>query len=316
MINKDSYILVMGASIVDILGFCRNDYKQKDSIPGNIKISLGGVCRNIAENLARVGVNTKFISIIGSDENGRSILENSKLIGYDMKDSLILDSGCTPTYMAILDETGDMISAVVDMDSLGAMDTDFVDSKAEKIKNAEYTIVDADDAELLEYMLTTYKGQTKFVLDPVSAVKAKKLPHLVKYFHTIKPNRYEAEILCGFPIEDDKDLRKAGKYFLDQGVENVFISLDAEGIYYVNREEEGKIKAKNVKVKNTTGAGDSFVAGLGYGYMNELSLKDIVKYSIAMSIVTISHEDTINPKMCEDYVDYYLDRIQWIETEL
>ncbi|WP_297634131.1 carbohydrate kinase family protein [uncultured Clostridium sp.] len=316
MINKDSYILVMGASIVDILGFCKNDYKQKDSIPGNIKIALGGVCRNIAENLARVGVNTKFISIIGSDENGRSILENSKLIGYDMKDSLILDSGCTPTYMAILDETGDMISAVVDMDSLGAMDTDFVDSKAEKIKSAEYTIVDADDAELLEYMLTTYKGQTKFVLDPVSAVKAKKLPHLVKYFHTIKPNRYEAEILCGFPIEDDKDLRKAGKYFLDQGVENVFISLDADGIYYVNREEEGKIKAKDVKVKNTTGAGDSFVAGLGYGYMNELSLKDIVKYSIAMSIVTISHEDTINPKMCEDYVDYYLDRIQWIETEL
>lgn len=316
MINKDSYILVMGASIVDILGFCRNDYKQKDSIPGNIKISLGGVCRNIAENLARVEVNTKFISIIGSDENGRSILENSKLIGYDMKDSLILDNGCTPTYMAILDETGDMISAVVDMESLGAMDTDFVDSKAEKIKNAEYTIVDADDAELLEYMLTTYKGQTKFVLDPVSAAKAKKLPHLVKYFHTIKPNRYEAEILCGFEIKTDEDLKKAGRYFLNQGVENIFISLDAEGIYYLNKDEEGKIKAKDVIVKNTTGAGDSFVAGVGYGYMKELSLKETVKYAIAMSIVTICHEDTINPKMCEDYVEYYLNKIEWVETEI
>lgn len=316
MTNKDSYILVMGASIVDILGFCKNNYKQKDSIPGNIKISLGGVCRNIAENLARVGVNTKFISIIGDDENGRSILENSKLIGYDMKDSLILDSGCTPTYMAILDETGDMISAVVDMESLGAMDTDFVDSKAEKIKKAEYTVVDADDAELLEYILTTYRGQTKFVLDPVSAVKAEKLPHLVKYFHTIKPNRYEAEILCGFEIKTDDDLKEAGRYFLNQGVENVFISLDAEGIYYLNKEEEGKIKAKDVKVKNTTGAGDSFVAGVGYGYMHGLSLKETVKYAIGMSIVTISHEDTINPKMCEDYVDYCLNKIEWIETEI
>ncbi|MBY0754881.1 carbohydrate kinase family protein [Clostridium sardiniense] len=313
MTQKDSYILVIGASIVDILGFTRNIYKGKDSNPGNIKISLGGVCRNISENLARVGVNTKFISIIGDDENGRNILSHSKMVGYDMEESLILEGGCTPTYMAILDHTGDMVSAVVDMESLDEMDTDFIDSKKEAISNAEYTILDADDAEMLEYILTTYKGKTKFVLDPVSAAKAEKIKHLIKYFHTIKPNRYEAEILCGFPIKTKEDLDKAGDYFLSQGVENVFISLDADGIYYMNNEETGKIKAKNVTVKNTTGAGDSFVAGVGYGYMNNLSLKDTVKYAIAMSTITISHEDTINPKMSDEYVELYLNKIEWEE---
>ncbi|GAA0069140.1 carbohydrate kinase family protein [Clostridium sardiniense] len=313
MTQKDSYILVIGASIVDILGFTRNIYKGKDSNPGNIKISLGGVCRNISENLARVGVNTKFISIIGDDENGRNILSHSKMVGYDMEESLILEGGCTPTYMAILDHTGDMVSAVVDMESLDEMDTDFIDSKKETISNAEYTILDADDAEMLEYILTTYKGKTKFVLDPVSAAKAEKIKHLIKYFHTIKPNRYEAEILCGFPIKTKEDLDKAGDYFLSQGVENVFISLDADGIYYMNNEETGKIKAKNVTVKNTTGAGDSFVAGVGYGYMNNLSLKDTVKYAIAMSTITISHEDTINPKMSDEYVELYLNKIEWEE---
>lgn len=313
MTQKDSYILVIGASIVDILGFTRNIYKGKDSNPGNIKISLGGVCRNISENLARVGVNTKFISIIGDDENGRNILSHSKMVGYDMEESLILEGGCTPTYMAILDHTGDMVSAVVDMESLDEMDTDFIDSKKEAISNAEYTILDADDAEMLEYILTTYKGKTKFVLDPVSAAKAEKIKHLIKYFHTIKPNRYEAEILCGFPIKTKEDLDKAGDYFLSQGVENVFISLDADGIYYMNNEETGKIKAKNATVKNTTGAGDSFVAGVGYGYMNNLSLKDTVKYAIAMSTITISHEDTINPKMSDEYVELYLNKIEWEE---
>ncbi|MBM7835890.1 carbohydrate kinase family protein [Clostridium sardiniense] len=313
MTQKDSYILVIGASIVDILGFTRNIYKGKDSNPGNIKISLGGVCRNISENLARVGVNTKFISIIGDDENGRNILSHSKMVGYDMEESLILEGGCTPTYMAILDHTGDMVSAVVDMESLDEMDTDFIDSKKEAISNAEYTILDADDAEMLEYILTTYKGKTRFVLDPVSAAKAEKIKHLIKYFHTIKPNRYEAEILCGFPIKTKEDLDKAGDYFLSQGVENVFISLDADGIYYMNNEETGKIKAKNVTVKNTTGAGDSFVAGVGYGYMNNLSLKDTVKYAIAMSTITISHEDTINPKMSDEYVELYLNKIEWEE---
>ncbi len=313
MTQKDSYILVIGASIVDILGFTRNTYKGKDSNPGNIKISLGGVCRNISENLARVGVNTKFISIIGDDENGRNILSHSKMVGYDMEESLILEGGCTPTYMAILDHTGDMVSAIVDMESLDEMDTDFIDSKKEAISNAEYTILDADDAEMLEYILTTYKGKTKFVLDPVSAAKAEKIKHLIKYFHTIKPNRYETEILCGFPINTREDLDRAGDYFLSQGVENIFISLDADGIYYINKEEKGKIKAKNVTVKNTTGAGDSFVAGVGYGYMNNLSLKDTVKYAIAMSTITISHEDTINPKMSDEYVELYLDKIEWEE---
>lgn len=313
MCNNNPYILVLGASIVDIIGFSRKKYHERDSIPGNIKISLGGVCRNIAENLARVNVNTEFISILGGDDQGRNILENSKLIGYNMEHSLILEDEYTPTYMAILNEDGEMESAIVDMDSLDKMETSFIDSKSHIIENAEYTILDSDNPELLEYILTTFKGKTKFVLDPVSATKAEKIKHLIKYFHTVKPNRLETEVLCGFKIENDDDLRRAGEYFLNLGVTNVFISLDADGIYYKNKLEEGKIGTTCVEVKNVTGAGDSFVAGVGYGYMNNLSMKDTVKYAIAMSIVTITHEETINPNMSEEFVNEFMKNMEWIE---
>lgn len=316
MKSDNAYVLVLGASIVDILGFSQNTYKQKDSIPGKIKISLGGVCRNIAENMARVGVNTKFISILGDDEQGRNILEHSKIMGYNMEHSLLLENRRTPTYMAVLDENGEMVSAIVDMHCLDEMDEDFIDSKKEIICNSEYTFLDADNPKLMEHILTTYSEKTKFVLDPVSAVKAEKIKHLIKYFHTIKPNRYETEILCGFKINNDDDLIKAGEYFLSLGIKNVFISLDEDGIFYTNGTEQGRVKASAVKVKNTTGAGDSFVAGVGYGYMNNLSLKDTAKYAIAMSVITISHEDTINPKMDKDYVEYYMDKIQWDEKEI
>ncbi|MBS5306336.1 MULTISPECIES: carbohydrate kinase family protein [Clostridium] len=313
MCNNNPYILVLGASIVDIIGFSRKKYHERDSIPGNIKISLGGVCRNIAENLARVNVNTEFISILGGDDQGRNILENSKLIGYNMEHSLILEDEYTPTYMAILNEHGEMESAIVDMDSLDKMESSFIDSKSHIIENAEYTILDSDNPELLEYILTTFKGKTKFVLDPVSATKAEKIKHLIKYFHTVKPNRLETEVLCGFKIENDDDLKRAGDYFLSLGVKNVFISLDADGIYYKNSKEEGKISTSSVEVKNVTGAGDSFVAGVGYGYMNNLSIKDTVKYAIAMSIVTITHEETINPSMSEDFVNEFIKNMEWIE---
>lgn len=314
MNDNNPYILVLGASIVDIIGFSERKYNPKDSIPGCIKISLGGVCRNIAENLARVGINTEFISTLGDDSNGRNILDHSKKFGYKMDNSLFLKNECTPTYMAILNQNGEMESAIVDMESLNKMDKSFIDSKASIFENAEYTIVDSDNPEVLEYILKKFHGKTKFILDPVSANKAKNISHLIKYFHTIKPNRLETEALCGFKIEGNDDLKRAAKYFLNEGVKNVFISLDADGIYYLNKHEEGKIACGNdIEIKNVTGAGDSFVAGLGHGYMKSLSTVDTLKYATAMSIITITHEETINPKMSHEYVEEFMKTMEWRE---
>lgn len=316
MNDKNPYILVLGASIVDIFGFCGRSYTQRDSIPGHIKISFGGVCRNIAENLARVGVETKFISTLGDDENGKSIFDHSKRLGYDMGHSLFLKNESTPTYMAILNHQGEMESAVVDMESLNKMDESFIDEKDNIFRDSEYTIVDSDNPDLLEYILKKYEGVSNFILDPVSAKKARKIRHLIKYFHTIKPNRFETEALCGFKIESDEDLRKAGRFFIEQGVKNVFISLDADGIYYITSEgEEGTLACcDKINVKNVTGAGDSFVAGIGYGYMNNLNIKDTLKYSVAMSIITITHEETINPDMCHALVEDFVKNTRWNEN--
>ncbi len=69
-------------------------------------------------------------------------------------------------------------------------------------------------------------------------------------------------------------------------------------------------------VKNVTGAGDSFVAGLGYGYMNKLSIEETVKFAISMSLITISHEETINPNMGYDKVMETIAKTNWIEKKL
>ena len=66
-----------------------------------------------------------------------------------------------------------------------------------------------------------------------------------------------------------------------------------------------------IDIKNVTGAGDSFVAGLGLGYMNGLSIIETLKYAIAMSIITITHEDTINPAISNEYVENYMNKMSW-----
>ncbi|MGL4307834.1 carbohydrate kinase family protein [Cetobacterium sp. SF1] len=308
------YVLVFGASVVDMFGFCGKTYRAYDSIPGKVKISFGGVARNIAENMARVGINTQFISILGDDEMGKSIMRHSDKIGYDMSNSLVVEDGSTPTYMAILDENGEMVSAVADMKTIDALTKEFIDSKKNIIEHALYTFVDTDDPENLEHLLSNYYTKTKFVLDPVSTAKAKGVKHLLKYFHTIKPNRYEAEVLSGINIKTEEDLHKVGEYFLSLGIKNIFISLDGEGVYYTDGNIRGKLKANNVKVVNVTGAGDSFVAGIGYGYTNNFSLSESVKYAVAMSLITISHTETIHPDMGHDLVQEFISKTEWEET--
>ena len=85
--NTQPYALVLGVSVFDIFGFTHNNYRCNDSNPGRVRTSFGGVARNIAENMARVGVNTKFISILGDDETGKRIIEHSRVMKYDMEDS-------------------------------------------------------------------------------------------------------------------------------------------------------------------------------------------------------------------------------------
>jgi len=313
--NKD-YVVVFGASVVDIFGFSTKKYRPYNSTPGQVRMSFGGVCRNIAENLARVGVDTKFISVIGDDEKGRSMLEHSQLYGYDMSESLILKGSGTPTYLAILNEMGEMVSGIVDMGALDELTFDFIDSKDDIIKGSKYLFLDADSPENLEYILNRYKDHTNFVLDPVSAEKAISIKHLIHHFHTIKPNRYEAEVLSGIEINSDEDLLKAGKYFLDLGIKNVFISLDCEGIFFTNGTESYKVTAWDVSVCNVTGAGDSFVAGLGYGYINELPALETIQTAMAMSIIAIASEETINPDLSKELIEEVIKKTEWIVKKL
>jgi sugar/nucleoside kinase (ribokinase family) len=312
--NKN-YILVLGASVVDIFGFCENKYASRDSIPGRIKMTFGGVCRNIAENLARMEVNTKFISVLGDDEIGREIIEHSRYIGYDMSESLILKDKRTPTYLAVLDEHGEMVSGINDMSSINRLDIEYIESKADVIKKADYVFLDADNPLNLKFLLETYHEDTKFILDPISANKTVKILPLIGGFHTIKPNRLEAEVIADMSIKNDDDLLKAAAKIHDLGVTNLFITLDKEGVFYSSGKTQGLLKSLNPNVRNVTGAGDSFVAGIGYGYTKGMSIDEIAKIATTMAFITISNHETIHPELSLEKVIDEMASIKWEERK-
>ncbi len=297
---RNSHICVIGGSNIDIEGHPNQKLLLGDSNPGVVKTSLGGVGRNIAENLARLGIETRLLSVVGDDVHGKRVLDHARAIGLDMEDALIVDEP-TSTYLSVLDETRDMHVGIAHMDILNRLDIAYIQQHAEIINNARFCVVDTNLPDVLEYLVTHY--DVPFILDTVSASKAVKAKHLLGHFHTIKTNKLEAEVLSGIAIHTEKDLQKTGRYFIDQGVEYSFITMGDEGVYYTTRDEEGVVTSAPVDMVSATGAGDAFAAGLVYGLCEEKRVEDAVRFAMGASRMAILSEDTINPDISSHAVE-------------
>jgi pseudouridine kinase len=114
-------IVVVGGANTDIFGFSAAQVVSQDSNPGHIQDSPGGVARNIAENLARLGVDTHLITAFGSDANGLRLAEGCRASGVDVAGALTVEHVPGSRYLAILDDAGDLVVAVSDMRALESL---------------------------------------------------------------------------------------------------------------------------------------------------------------------------------------------------
>ena len=112
---SDSPILLLGSSSQDIVGRLESDLQPGTSNPARIRTSYGGVARNVAENLARLGQPVKLISVVGRDRRGDELLEYTAAAGVDVSAVLRTDLYPTGFYMGVLDPRARLRFAVDDM---------------------------------------------------------------------------------------------------------------------------------------------------------------------------------------------------------
>lgn len=302
IVKDNPYVTVIGGVNMDIHGFPKSKLIPGDSNIGTVKMSLGGVGRNIAENLVRLGIETKLIGVLGDDIYGSKILEESSLIGLDTRDCLILKGESTSTYLAVIDETHDMSVAISSMDIYERMTVDFIKDKKHVIDNSELVVLDTNiPVDVIEYLSNNHRS-TDFFLDTVSTAKAKKVKHLIGNIHTLKSNKIEIESITGIEINNEQSLKLNCEYLMNKGVKKVFITLGKNGVFYCDNTTMNHIKAVNVKPVNTTGAGDAFMAALVYCYLNNIDINESAKLATAASVVALSHENTINPNMSKENI--------------
>lgn len=303
IVKKENYVTVIGGSNMDIQGFPNNPLVMYDSNPGQVDISMGGVGRNIAENLSRLNVNTKLISAIGNDLYGNTILSECKNLNIDVNDCLVSDEYSTSIYVSILNNSKDMQLAISHMDIIEKLDESFIHSKHKSIDDSKAIVIDTNlSNEAIDFITRTYSHLPIFV-DTVSTAKCLKIKDILDRFEGIKLNKYEAETLSGIKIENPDDVKKSCEFFINKGIKNVFITLGGDGVYCANTDKAVHIPGVKINIVNATGAGDAFMSGIMYGFMNDLDLEETAKFSVGASILALSHKNTINPNLSVDLIN-------------
>ena len=115
LLGEGAYVAVVGAVNVDIGGTPDSALVPADSNPGRVTVTLGGVGRNIAENLSRLGKRVLMVTAMGEDAHAQQIQHSCRELGIDLSHSLTVPNARTSTYLCLNDANGEIVGAVSDM---------------------------------------------------------------------------------------------------------------------------------------------------------------------------------------------------------
>lgn len=297
------YIAGIGGANVDIHAKGDKTLIMRDSNPGTLHTSLGGVCRNICENLALLGANVKLVTVLGDDDNGRAILRGCEQSGIDMSCARIIPGERSSSYISFVDDQNDMILAMSDMHIIKRMDERFVDENVEILSNADLVVCDGNLSASTVARLTEV-CLSPLYLDPVSTTWAKEMAPYIGSFDTVKPNRMELGALAGMSVDTESEVIRACEALLSKGVRRLFVSLGQKGLLYYGREGRiHRVARPYPDVVNATGAGDASMAGIVWASRQGMTADEIVCVGMAAGMIAIASKDTISREMNPENIE-------------
>lgn len=314
-------VVVVGGSTIDIEGVVsqKDSLNCGDSIPGRIGYAVGGVGRNIAENLARLGVDTWLVSAVGDDPFGTYVREQTATSGVDVSGLVTIPDQRTGCYLSLLNSEREMVSAVSDVDVALAL-TSSLDRISPIISKAEVLVLDCNvSEEMLAASIELCPRDALIVAEPVSATKALKLRPFLDRLTLVTPNQVEAESLCGLSAANEHTIEELARLLRRSGVAEVIVTLGKRGVYWSGAEtdrREHKLSAYDEEARGTsgsegyycppavsersqsvTGAGDAFTAGVVYGKLCGYDGVEGITVGFAAAAIAIESERAVNPLM-------------------
>ena len=296
---NEPYICVIGASIIDLTGFSKNQLNENDYNLGVIKTSLGGVARNIAEILSRLDLKVKLITVIGDDHHGKLIMDLGNKSGIDLSHSLILKNKATALNMALLGSDNSLAMGFTDLTIMEKLSVDFIKTKKEIIGKAAIVVLETNlHVKVLQQIIKDNPYQ-KYVLDTASGPTALRAKNILSNLFILKTNELEAANLI-------TDKETDGKNFGKTGAQHLFITGGNKSVKYFCHEKQHEYLPNKIKAVNTNGAGDAFLSGVIYGFIKKLIPEKWALLGLVLAEKTAQHQATVHPEINAHLLDKFL----------
>ncbi|HSK48067.1 MAG TPA: carbohydrate kinase family protein [Coriobacteriia bacterium] len=287
-------VTVLGGANTDIVGHSAAPLVAFDSNPGEVRMSPGGVGRNIAENLARLGVRTTLLTGFGSDAHGRELERACRAARIDTAPSLVCGDLAGSVYLAILDDEGDMALAVSDMRPLDRLTPRVLQARRGALESSDLVVADTNlPEETLEWLAEA--TSVPIALDLVSTTKAPRARTLLAKLAIVKGNGLEAAALLGQPDPETRSqIETLAHRLLERGAGTAFVTAGALGSCYADATETGWMDAPQVDIANATGAGDAFTAGVVAARLADRPLAECARFGSHLAGVTLGSHSTVS----------------------
>jgi pseudouridine kinase len=309
-------VLVVGGAVLDSKVRTAERPVLGTSNPGTSGSTAGGVGRNIAENLARLGSPTVLLAAVGDDPAGRAVLDRTEAAGVECR-HVVTSRHPTGTYVAVLDDGGDLLVAVADMratDELGVADLAVVPSL---LAGSDALVVDANlDAGVIRWLLgAAADAGVLAILDPVSVAKAAAAAHVLDGtvpVHTVTPNVDELAALVGAPVGGDVDAIVAAAATLhERGVEHVWVRRGTRGsLLSVAGTPSARrvvlVGAPQTTVEDVTGAGDAMTAGYVHALLTGTDVVEAARFGQVLAALTCASSETVRTDLTAALVAAHL----------
>lgn len=294
-------IVVIGAAFVDIKGFPYDTYIPDGRNAGRVEYVHGGVARNVVEDIANVELRPTYIGLVDDSPLGESVLQ--KLINHKVNCDYVLkvEDGMG-TWLAVFDNNGDVAGSISKRPNMMPV-LDLFEEKGDEIfSQADSVVVQVDlSKEIIKKTIELSKkhGKKLFALVSNMSIAAERRDFL-KDFDCFICNRQEAGIL--FSDDYSQVPREELKYIIAEKVmraqiPSMIVTMGGDGAVYATKDgEKGACPARNVIVKDTTGAGDAFCAGASIGLTYGKTFAESIEIGSHLAASVITSSENVCPR--------------------
>jgi pseudouridine kinase len=276
--------VVVGGANVDVVARPERRPEAATSNPGSVSVTAGGVARNIAEVLARLGTHVSLVSAVAGDHHGDLVIEASSIAGIDLTHVRQVE-GCTGAYVALLDESGELVGGVSDMLDCQLRPDDL---DADLLASADLVVLDGNlPADTVEHALALAEGPV--ALDPVSVPKAARLRDVLADRRLFLVSAGAAELAALGPVIADLIWERRGR----------------AGSTLTGPDGPLELAARPVPggvVVDVTGAGDAMLGAFVHAHLRGDTPAAAAAYAHAAAALTVASEHTVRPDLTDDLV--------------